>query len=228
MSKVDLRIDWATHDAAKYACQHWHYSDTLPVGKMVKVGAWENAKFIGVILFARGNTPHLGTAYGLAQTQVCELVRVALTKHISHVSKILAIAIKFLKKQNPDIKMIVSFADPHQGHHGGIYQAGNWIYAGKSPDSIEWLHNGKWKHNREITSGAFGGKRQINNYKTLPQRSKPGKHRYLMPLDAEMKGKVLPLSKPYPKRMKQANSGDQSESGGAAPTHALQSLQDAT
>lgn len=30
------------------------------------------------------------------------------------------------------------------------------------------------------------------------------------------------------KRMKQANSGDQPESGGAAPTHALQSLQDAT
>ena len=31
-----------------------------------------------------------------------------------------------------------------------------------------------------------------------------GKHRYLMPLDAEMRDKVAKLAKPYPKRMKQA------------------------
>jgi hypothetical protein len=36
------------------------------------------------------------------------------------------------------------------------------------------------------------------------------------------------MYKGKPKRMKQANSGDQPESGGAAPTHALHSLQDAT
>jgi len=36
------------------------------------------------------------------------------------------------------------------------------------------------------------------------------------------------MYKGKPKRMKQANSGDQPESGGAAPTHALQLLQDAS
>ena len=224
MSKADLQIDWATHEAAKYACENWHYSDTLPVGKMVKVGVWEFRKFIGVVLFARGNTPHLGTKYGLSQIEVCELVRVALSKHSSPVSKIVAIALRFLKEQNPKIRLVVSFADPHQGHHGGIYQAGNWVYAGKSPDSTEWLHDGKWKHNREITSGAFGGKRQVSNYQNLPQRQKPGKHRYLMPLDTEMRKRILPLSKPYPKRASSETvdtSGDQPEKGGSIPTDAL-------
>jgi len=28
----------------------------------------------------------------------------------------------------------------------------------------------------------------------------PGKHKYLMPLDAEMRAKIAPLAKPYPKR----------------------------
>jgi len=224
VSKSDLKIDWATHAAAKYACENWHYSDTLPVGKMVKAGVWECGKFIGVVLFARGNTPHLGTKYGLTQVEVCELVRVALSKHVSPVSRIVAIALRFLKKQNPKIRMVVSFADPHQGHHGGIYQAGNWVYAGKSPDSTEWFHGGKWKHNREITSGAFGGKRQVSNYQSLPQRQKPGKHRYLMPLDDEMRKQIEPLRKPYPKRVRSVDSDTatvQVAEGGANPTRTL-------
>jgi len=31
--------------------------------------------------------------------------------------------------------IIVSFADAHQGHHGYIYQATNWIYTGKSSNN---------------------------------------------------------------------------------------------
>ena len=32
-SRPELKIDWATHEAAKYACLHWHYSKTIPTGK---------------------------------------------------------------------------------------------------------------------------------------------------------------------------------------------------
>ena len=39
----------------------------------------------------------------------------------------------------------------------------------------------------------------------------PGKYRYLMPLDAEMRKQIAPLAKQYPKRAKQAMIGDQSE-----------------
>jgi hypothetical protein len=50
----------------------------------------------------------------------------------------------------------------------------------------------------------------------------PGKHKYLMPLDDAMRAQIKPLRKPYPKRAKQASAGDQSVSGGAAPTCTLQ------
>lgn len=131
MGKADLRIDWATHEAAKYACINWHYSKCIPVGKLVKVGAWENGKFVGVVLFARGATPNLGSPYGLGQDECVELVRIALTKHEIPVSRIASLAMKFLHRSNTKLRLVVSFADQSQGHHGGIYQAGNWIYTGQ-------------------------------------------------------------------------------------------------
>ena len=67
-----LKIDWATHEAAKYACEKWHYSGCLPVGKLVKVGAWEDKKFIGVVLFGRGANYNMVKGYGLGQDQGCE------------------------------------------------------------------------------------------------------------------------------------------------------------
>jgi hypothetical protein len=51
------------------------------------------------------------------------------------------------------------------------------------------------------------------------------KNRYLMPLDAEMKARIEPLRKPYPKRERSADSGtpgNQSGRGGATPTRSLQ------
>lgn len=197
---VNLKVDFCNHQAAKYAVEHWHYSKTMPVGKMVKVGVWENGNFIGVVIFARGNSPTLGQSYGLKQEQVCELVRVALTIHKTEVSKIVTIAIKKLKANNPDLRLIVSFADPAENHNGSIYQAMNWVYNGQSEPSWQWLHNGRWKHNREITSGAFGKGGAIKNYKELPKRQTLGKFRYLMPLDKAMRRQIIPLAKPYPKR----------------------------
>ena len=90
-----LTVDWATHKAAAHACLNWHYAKAVPVGKLVKVGAWEDGRFIGVVIFSRGANNHIGQPYGLQQDQVCELTRVALRDHVSPVSQILAKAIKF-------------------------------------------------------------------------------------------------------------------------------------
>jgi hypothetical protein len=200
-NKAVLKLDWCSHAAAVFAVMHWHYSKTMPIGKLVKIGVWEDGRFIGAVLFARGNSPTLGASYNLSQTEVCELVRVALTEHGAPVSRIVSISIKLLKKQSPGLRLIVSFADPAQGHNGAIYQAGNWVYTGKSLSSWQWFYEGEWKHNREITSGAFGRGGAIANYTKLPKRLSPGKHRYLYPLDDEMRQKIGKLAKPYPKRI---------------------------
>lgn len=226
MAKCDLKIDWATHEAAKHACVNWHYSACLPVGKLVKIGAWENGKFIGVVVFGRGATPNLGRPYNLNQKQCVELVRIALTKHNSPVSRIASLAIKFLRRSNPKLKLIVSFADQSQGHHGGIYQAGNWIYSGQGNPAKFYMIRGKLTHPRSIGAKGFvqniHGARKIDPNATVVDVA--GKHRYLMPLDPDTRKRILPLSKPYPKRAKDQALDDQSSLGGETPTRTLQSL----
>ena len=77
MKKAELKLDWASYEAAKHACAHWHYSKAMPATKLVKIGVWEYGKFIGVVIFSRGAAPHLGDPC-LPQTDICELTRVAL------------------------------------------------------------------------------------------------------------------------------------------------------
>ena len=212
MSKADLRIGWATHTAAKYACENWHYSRCMPVPPIVKIGAWENSTYVGAVLFSRGANNNMLKPFGLSSVEGCELTRVALTSHHSPVTRIVKIAIKFLFFNSPGLRLIVSFADPQQGHHGGIYQAGNWIYSGQMTGSTDWLApDGKIWHGRMVKAKGWtvchGKKRKT----WRPDQCKPvkreGKHRYLMPLDAEMRAKIAPLAKPYPKRDKQAMVG---------------------
>ena len=230
MGKADLRIDWATSDAAKFACINWHYAKAVPVGKLVKVGAWENGKFIGCVLFGRGANHNMPKPYGLKQDECVELVRIALTKHETPVSKIMMLAIKFLAKSNQGIKLIVSYADLDMGHHGGVYQATNWIYEGifNAGNRQGFLVNGRVRHNKSIHS--MGVKQNIDAVRRhIDPKAKEvftkGKHKYLMPLDAAMRERILPLSKPYPKRVKQAMTDIPSEQrqGGTDP-HAPQGL----
>jgi len=230
MTKAELKLDWCSHEAAKYAVEHWHYSKSLPAGKMVKIGVWEDQKFIGVILFSWGANRNIGSPYDLKQIEVCELVRVALTKHLTPVSRILAIAMKMLHSQSPGVKLIVSYADQNQDHHGGIYQAGNWVYVGQvgkdtgacGPKTKIKLPDGSIVHKKTFHSKY--GRASPESVGCSYFMSQHSKHKYLYPLTPEMKAKIELLRKPYPKRAiakgsQQANA----DNGGSLPTRSLQS-----
>jgi hypothetical protein len=166
---------------------------------------WEDGQYIGCVLFAHGANNHIGSPYGLTQTETAELVRIALRGHKAPVSRIAAIAIRFLRKQSPGLRLIVSYADPQQGHHGGIYQAGNWVYVGLGTANRHLLINGKAVHKRTVSS-AYGttevsvlrDKFGLDATNTDPSR----KHTYLMPLDDAIRTQITKLKKPYPTRVK--------------------------
>jgi len=219
-NKFSLKLDWATYEAAKFACLNWHYSKCLPVGKLVKIGVWEENKFIGVVLFGRGANKSLGQPYGCDQTESCELVRIALRIHKTPVSKIISIALKFLKKSNPKMKLVVSFADIEQNHHGGIYQATNWIYDGKSNAADEYLFKGKRWHGRAFRKTHGSHLKFIDKGLEIVQGSQ--KYRYLFPLDQKLRDTLIKKALPYPKRLKQDLVSTPDKIGGAAPTQTLQ------
>lgn len=200
----ELKCAWASHEATKWACEHWHYSKCLPKSKLFKVGAWEDGRFIGVVVFSRGATPNLCKPYGLEQTECVELTRIALRDHRHFVSEIMMTAVHKLKETNPGLRLIVSFADPSQGHVGGIYQATNWIYTGNSASCYMWKINGKLIHPRAVQHIKPKGVSEVDfmraRYRNAERIFCEGKYRYLMPLDRKMRKQITPLAKPYPKK----------------------------
>lgn len=224
-----LRCAWVGYEAARQAVQRWHYSRSLPAGKIAAVGAWEDGRYIGAVICSRGANHHIGWPYGLDQAQVCELTRVALDRHATPVSRILAIALKLLRSAFPGLRLVVSYADTDQGHHGGIYQAGGWIYTGKV---LEGIRDGFIIHGRKVhpkTVASRGIRQSIADVRAhldpgASEHRGLGKHKYLMPLDAAMRAQVAPLARPYPTRAGSAASGTaghQPAGDGATPIPAL-------
>lgn len=229
--KPVLKLDWCSYAAAKYAVEHWHYSRTMPMPPRIQIGAWEGSRFVGAVIFSRGASPHLGDKFKMAQTMLCELTRVALATHRVEVSRMLAVSLLMLRRKEHGLRLVVSFADSNEGHHGGIYQAAGWIYTGRTSAKFDFRGpDGKRWRDRQVTT--CGLAKQFGKVTRTLRRSDctpipmQGKHRYLMPLDAEMRARILPLAKPYPKRAGSiaANAAtDQVADGGAAPTPALHS-----
>ena len=229
--KPKLRVDWATHEAAKFACLNWHYSRSFPAGKNVKVGVWEDGKFVGAVIFARGSNKEIGTPFRLQQTEAVELVRVAMTKHACQVSQVLAFALRFLRRNCPGIRLVVSFADQNQSHVGTIYQANGWLYAGfgsQDPRCRPYQKGSQVFHWRTV-AGKLSEKGLPSTVAAavslgfVPLESKP-KFKYLMPLDDEMRARILPLAKPYPKRVPSKDivvPASPAGEGGENPTGAL-------
>ena len=151
----------------------------MPKSKLVKIGVWENNKFIGCIIFGSGANNNMLKPYGLSMQQGCELVRVALSTHKSPVTKIISIAIRLLKQNFPKLRLIISYADQRQNHLGIIYQAGNWIYTGSLKSTDEYFIDGKWWHQRAVNS-SFGS---YKNVKYSGKRDGGYRFRYLFPLD---------------------------------------------
>ena len=200
---VDLRLDWCSHDAAKYAVENWHYSGSLPVPPRLTVGVWEDDVFTGSIIYSRGASSTLGAPYNCDQTETCELTRVALDTHETPVTRLMSISRKLLVRKCPGLRVIVSFADPYHDHIGTIYQADNWYYLGTTDTSKEYIApNGKKYHSRQVSEKGyniqFGEPRRCWKPSECETIHKPGKHRYVFPLADDVRDRVEQMAKPYP------------------------------
>ena len=201
-SMSDLRLDWCSYDAAKFACKNWHYSKCVPAGKTLKIGVWEYGEFIGAIIYSRGANANIASEFGFTQTEVCELTRVALNDHDSPVSQMLSISRKLLTDRNAGMELVVSYADPQENHHGGIYQADNWYYIGHSEPQSDILINGD-EHHKNSVHRKYGTASVKKLQKKYPKMNieygpKKYKYKYVYPLSNVAKRKIKDMAKPYP------------------------------
>jgi hypothetical protein len=221
-----MRLEIASNKAVKYACLNFHYAKAIPnVGLAYNVFN-KNNEWCGVICYGIGATNNIAEPYNLKQGEVIELVRMALNGKQDSTTKAMAISLKLIKKNAPNVKLVVSYADSEQGHYGIIYQATNWFYTGFSVDT-NLIINGERKHRRTLgskygTCSAIELRKKGLNVEVL--KTKP-KWKYIYPIDKSLIPLCTSLSKPYPKQaveVHKLNSSQSSEKvGGANPTQPL-------
>mgnify|MGYP005809965063 CR=1 FL=1 len=193
--------------AASYACRRWHYSHSMPAGRLVCVGAWEAGRYVGAVVFGRGASSEIGSPFQLRQDAIAELCRVALDRHTAPTSQVVSIAVRLLRRFCPGLRLIVSYADPEHGHVGTLYQACGWLYIGRTNSESLIRLNGCLLHPRTVASRYRT--RSIDwlrahvaadaaHVRTLP------KFRYALPLDDAMRRQLEARREPYPKRAKVA------------------------
>jgi len=229
-----LRIDWCDAKAAGYAVRHWHYSHNMPRSKRNYLGVWEDGRFIGAVVFGLGGgNATNGARFGLRRNfDVAELMRVALREHATPVSRIVAIALRMLHKQSPGIRLVISYADPEQGHVGGIYQAMNWAYLGETAGATIFEDEfGRRVHNRvhsvsgfKMQYGQMTRTPAARTHRAMSSVQLPPKHIYVYALDASFWPMLRERAKPYPRREHEGNApAFQAGEGGPTPTATLQS-----
>jgi len=190
-----MRLEIASKKAIKYACMRFHYAKIVPITEIAYAVFNDSGEWCGCVTFGKGASNRLGDIFKLVPGEYLELTRMALNGKQETTSKVLAMAVRLIKKDRPMVKCIFSYADKGQSHLGIIYQATNWIYIDDIKSSgIEMYYKGKWGHSR----GPSELPKPIRD--KIPKRKKPGKHKYVFPLTEEVRKMALDKQLPFPKK----------------------------
>lgn len=207
-----MKLTIANNKAIRYACMTFHYAKSVPVNTLGYNVYNDNDEWCGVILYGTGANNAIASPFGMHQGEVLELVRVALNGKQECTSKAVAMSLKQLHKDCPLCKLVVSYADCDQSHLGTIYQATNWLYVGTMMENIKdssWIINGKRYHGRVISTWVkqHGGLKGLTREQFLHkyydanavEYVTQGKRKYLMPMNKQVRKKLISQALPYPK-----------------------------
>ena len=224
-SKLSIRqIDKPT--AKKMVVKH-HYSHlwtkcSVALGLFVDTGNQHaffdeaEEKLIGVCIYGDpiGRLTGQSISDEIKRTEVLELTRLFIYDgYGSNIeSSFISQSFNWLRKNKSEIKALISYASPVEGHVGTIYQATNWIYQG---NNLRWNdgwifkfeEDGRWMHGRTIfpyygTNDPEKIREQVD--KPFWIRKEQQKHRYVYILARKRdKKNILKTLKhetlPYPK-----------------------------
>lgn len=178
----------------------------------------DNETLIGVIVYRHpvGSlaVDSLTTDGSLPSDSVLELTRLVILDDYGRniESYVIGQSFRWLRHNDPKVKVLISYADPEAHHNGTIYQATNWLYQGIGASklmpsySVRLLEDGPWIHSRTV--GSRWGTRNIPKLASLIghrfwYKEESSKHRYIYFLCGQKEKKRI-LSKlklsiePYP------------------------------
>ena len=103
-----------------------------------------------------------------------------------------------LKKDSPQTKVVISYADPSVNHKGIIYRASNWLYQGNEIGTgdaymYRYPNTDNWLSDRAIGEqlGTNGLKAVLSKIPDMEYKKKLRKHRYIYFLCSKKEKKRL-------------------------------------
>ena len=181
-----------------------HYLHSMPGGTQMAFGVFIGQRLMGAMALGVGPFNAYRLVEGAAPADCLTLSRLWLSEELpkNSESRVLGVVLRSLRKYT-NVKFLLSYADPAQGHLGTIYQATGWIYTGLSQAMPLYdLGDGQVRHSRSLAHG-FGThsvrhfKAKGISIKVIPQSPK---HRYIYLLDPTFRIKLRAPVLPYPKR----------------------------
>ena len=199
-----LQVQPVPFVAVKRLIERYHYLHSLPGGTMMTFGVLLERRLLGAIAFGAGPAQGYRLVGSACLGDCLALTRLWLSDELpsNSESRVLGIIIRALRKHT-DIKFLVSYADPSQGHVGTIYQATGWLYTGLSQVMPLYdLGDGKVYHSRSLAH--IYGTHSVRHFisRGVPVRLVPqaGKHRYVKFLDTSWESRLKVPVLPYPKK----------------------------
>lgn len=167
------------------------------------LGVFVNNEFLGVLQFGYAMNPQScgSVVEGSKINEYYELNRMWLSDNIKidyPESRAIGYSIKYIKRKNPKIKWIQSFADERCGGFGIVYQACSFSYYGEH-SSIFWELDGETYHNSRFTNGNDNKSDYFKSQKHRAKKHELRQFRYIKFLDQREKKKCLLKEQPYPK-----------------------------
>jgi len=201
-SARDIRVAVVPHAIARALIVRWHYLGTMPAGTKLVFGAFLGERIIGAVTLGIG--PMFGHRLlrdarpedGLTLSRFVLLPE----RPANAASRVLGTVLRLLRRDT-DRRFVLSYADPEHGHHGGIYQAANFVYVGTcEPQPALDLGDGVLRHSRSVGSAFGTHSREHFARHGLTVRAVPvaPKHTYLW-IVPEWRDRLLVAPRPYPK-----------------------------
>lgn len=171
--KYDFKIKEINKKDALNMIKKYHYSNTLPKINKHFLGFYLKDKLVGVITLGYGTRP-LHTIKrifpSLSTKDYYEIGRMCMTEEMprNSESQMISLCCKWIKENEPEIKILFTWADGMVGKPGYVYQASGFIYAGYSPGEM-YMKDGIKIHVRQMKAFLAPGDKRITVRPTFEQ-----------------------------------------------------------
>ena len=192
-----------------------HYLHSFPGGTHLALGVFRDRRLMGALTLGAGPANAHALVRGAELQDCLTLTRLWLSDELppNSESRVLGYTLGNLKRHT-QLKFLITYADPAQGHLGYIYQSTNWLYTGLSQATPLYdIGDGRLYHPRTL-SQIYG----THSLKYLRDRgvqvslvTQVSKHRYCYFLDPSWKERLKAPVLPYPKPQILADNSEEAQ-----------------